>query len=226
MDDGNWKAAQPLPATGASSIASSGSSYSPWNLVGIEDAEASEPKSLSFQQLWHNYPSGSPYVDPATGKPPPGFENQCAIRVSVALTSSGANLNGYKGPSVQLNGGRTATSANQLAAWLSKSPPSGVGKPQDITGPDWQNKIAGKQGIVYFRHYWPNPGDTANNPTGDHIDLWGGSHLTLSWGEAGIPNFLRWMGKNEAHIHVPGLLDYRMSDVRKSKQIVFWPVNQ
>jgi hypothetical protein len=219
----SYKQHDESPSPPADTAESSSSGFSPWKLMGIGDADASQNDSLNFGRLWHNYPSSRPYVDPSTGEPPRGFENQCAIKVGVAPISSGANLNGYKGPSVQVNGVRTPTSANQLAAWLTKTPPSGVGKLQDITGPDWQKKIAGKTGIVYFRHYWANPGDAPNNPTGDHIDLWGGSHLTLSWGEAGGANFLRWLGVNEAH--VPGRPNLGFSDVRKSKQIVFWPVN-
>ncbi|MCY1287648.1 hypothetical protein D9M68_528680 [compost metagenome] len=42
-------------------------------------------KAVSFTQLWGAYPAGTPYVDPKTGDVPKGFENQCAVRMSVAL---------------------------------------------------------------------------------------------------------------------------------------------
>ena len=38
--------------------------------------------AVRFADLWSAYPSGYPYVDAKTGKPPRGYENQCAIKVN------------------------------------------------------------------------------------------------------------------------------------------------
>jgi hypothetical protein len=42
---------------------------------------------LKFETLWRNYPRSSPCTDPATGSPPPGFKDQCAMRVGRAGTT-------------------------------------------------------------------------------------------------------------------------------------------
>lgn len=44
---------------------------------------------VTFAKLWEGYPSDPPYTDPKTGKPPPGYSNQCAIKVSVAIHKAG-----------------------------------------------------------------------------------------------------------------------------------------
>ena len=38
--------------------------------------------------IWANYPDAKPYIDEKTGKPPKGFENQCAIKVSVCTSQA------------------------------------------------------------------------------------------------------------------------------------------
>jgi hypothetical protein len=50
-------------------------------------------RPIPFATLWRNYPTDTPCVLP-TGKPPKGFENQCAIRMSVCLDRSGVVLKG------------------------------------------------------------------------------------------------------------------------------------
>lgn len=55
---------------------------------------------VTFDALWAAYPAGKPYVDPKTGKPPPGSTNQCAIKVSVALHGAGVELKSFTGNSI------------------------------------------------------------------------------------------------------------------------------
>ena len=70
-----------------------------------------------------------------------------------------------------LNRKATATRAYELAEWLKLRPFLGVGKPENITGQDWQNKIKGRTGIIYFFGYWRQEGDSADALSGGHIDL-------------------------------------------------------
>ena len=39
-----------------------------------------EVTPVTFEKLWGSYPSGHPYVDPKTGKPPSGYETSAQSR--------------------------------------------------------------------------------------------------------------------------------------------------
>ncbi len=47
---------------------------------------------VTFATLWQSYPTTPPYIDPKTGKPPRYDENQCAIKVSVAIHGAGIEM--------------------------------------------------------------------------------------------------------------------------------------
>lgn len=52
--------------------------------------------AVKFADLWSNYPKTStPYLD-SKGNVPMGYENQCAIRVSVSLGGSGPTMKSFK----------------------------------------------------------------------------------------------------------------------------------
>lgn len=169
---------------------------------------------MSFLKMWSGYPSSHPYVDPKTGEDPPGFDNQCAIKLSVALQATGVDLASFKGAQVQVAAGKAAIRAEELAVWLKAQHFDGMHGAVDITGADWQDKIKDKHGIVAFKDYWTRPGE--KTPTGDHIDLWNGKSLTSS-GLAGMAvSFARFtLGMRSG----PGF-----SDLGKAKQITFWEV--
>lgn len=168
-----------------------------------------------FAALWSAYPSEKPYVDPKTGKVPEGYENQCAIKVSVALLGAGVRLDSFKGATVSVKGAKLAIRAQELATWLKAQRIQGVDTPpQTVTGADWQTKIKGRSGIVYFADYWTRGNEKV--PTGDHIDLWNGSRLTASGFEGAAVTFLRF-GLGIASL--PGF-----SDLGKAKAIWFWEV--
>lgn len=179
--------------------------------VGVE--------SVTFARLWGSYPSGHPYVDPKTGKPPAGFSNQCAIKVSLAIHGAGVEMKSFRGGAIKMNGLTTAYVAEQLAAWLKLQPFCGLPKaPEDVTGKDWQGKIAGRTGIIFFANYWKREGESTR-PTGDHIDLWNKTRLTSN-----PANFVRRLGISSIQ-WLPGLLaDYNFSDLAGSTQILFWEV--
>jgi type VI secretion system (T6SS) effector Tae4 (amidase) len=77
-----------------------------------------ELRAVSFAELWDNYPSGNPYDNP-------DYENQCAIRLSVALHRVGIGMksfsqklirpmNGDKIGRILLDGKPTATRADEM----------------------------------------------------------------------------------------------------------------
>lgn len=177
---------------------------------------------VAFAQLWASYPGGHPYVD-GNGKTPPGYDNQCAINLSVAIHGAGVEMLSFRGATVTLPGGRrAATSASQLADWLRQQPFCGLPKaPENVAGNDWQDKIKGRTGIVFFGHYWwrNDAEKAADRPTGDHIDLWNGSRLTAVRWEF----FSAWGRRFGFNSWQPGTA-WGFSDVRKAKTILFWEV--
>ncbi|MGN7876261.1 T6SS effector amidase Tae4 family protein [Roseateles sp. 22389] len=62
--------------------------------------------------------------------------------------------------------------------------------PETITGENWEKRIKGRTGIVYFADYWTRGNEKVS--TGDHIDLWNGSRLTASGLEGAAVTFLRF----------------------------------
>lgn len=96
-------------------------------------------KTVTFAELWAAYPGGTPYVDSKTGEVPPGFENQCAIRMSVTLHKVGIEMQSFRGKGqIRPAGKRTAVLASEMADWLRLKPMAGIGAPENITGVDWQ----------------------------------------------------------------------------------------
>lgn len=171
---------------------------------------------VTFAKLWDGYPSGHPYLD-AKGNTPSGFENQCAIKVSVALHAVGIEMKSFKGGSVLVNGKKVATAAEELAAWLKKQPFCGLPpKPESIAGDDWQAKIKGRAGIIFFANYWLRKTDAQGRPTGDHIDLWNEWRLTASSLESAGATFVRFvLGRRTG----PDI-----SDLGKATEILFWEI--
>ncbi|WP_080970853.1 type VI secretion system amidase effector protein Tae4 [Burkholderia cepacia] len=187
-------------------------------------------KALSFQELWNAYPTKDPYDDP-TGE----YENQCAIRMSVTFHNVGSDMKSFSQNVLKpmpgkktlgrliLNGKATATRAYELAEWLKLRPFLGVGKPENITGPEWQNKVKGRTGIIYFFGYWRQEGDSAGALSGGHIDLWNKDTLTPSFasfwrfrvGASTMPNFRSWLS---------GGTENWISDLSESKEIIFWEI--
>lgn len=180
-------------------------------------------EAVTFAKLWTAYPGGHPYVDPS-GRTPNGYENQCAINLSAAIHGAGVEMRSFRGATVTLSTGRkAATSASQLAAWLKQQPFCGLPiAPGDVTGEDWQDRIKGRTGIVYFEDYWArNAGEkSTNRPTGDHIDLWNGSRLTA----VGWAFFSAWGRRLGVHSFLPGT-ERGYSDVRRARSILFWEVD-
>ena len=175
--------------------------------------------AVTFAKLWDSYPSGHPYVDAKTGKPPLGYSNQCAIKVSMAIHGAGIEMKSFKGGAVTVNKMKCAVVATQLAGWLKLQPFCGLPKePENVTGKEWQTKIKGKTGIVYFENYWRRSGEKTT-ASGDHIDLWNGSRLTAT----GL-SFISTMGRRIGINEIGAGTDWGYSDVRNSTLVLFWEV--
>jgi len=110
---------------------------------------------------------------------PPGdpiYENQCAIKMSIALQGAGVSLDTYPKNRSEVRYVRQlqkkirgALAAEELAIWLSRA----IGNPE----PAYKNgealkKIKGRTGVVFFKDYWQRTPNGALD--GDHIDLWDG----------------------------------------------------
>ncbi|KVN33947.1 type VI secretion system amidase effector protein Tae4 [Burkholderia stagnalis] len=182
-------------------------------------------QALSFQELWNAYPKNAPYDDP-TGE----YENQCAIRMSVTFHSIGSDMKSFSQNVLKpmpgkktlgrliLRGKATATRAYELAEWLKLRPFLGLGRPEKITGPDWQEQVKGRTGIIYFFGYWRQDGDSADALSGGHIDLWNKDTLTPS-----VVSFLRFrIGVSQ--FRNPLTNNNWFSDLADSKEILFWEV--
>lgn len=179
-------------------------------------------QAAEFANLWASYPSAYPYVDPKTGKPPPGYENQCAIKVSVAIHGVGVEMKSFRGAAERVGGLPAALLASQLAAWLKQQPFCGLPKaPENVTGADWQDKIRSRTGIVYFADYWTrNAKEKASGrPTGDHIDLWNGSRLTATG-----RSFFSTMGRRLGLGSFGAGTSWGYSDLGRSSEILFWEI--
>ncbi|ASL72821.1 type VI secretion system amidase effector protein Tae4 [Ralstonia pseudosolanacearum] len=188
--------------------------------------------AVKFADLWANYVTGDPYRDPKTGTVPPGFGNQCAIRMSATLHQVGIEMKSFTPANVTvkpgsqfgrilLDGKYTAVRANQMGAWLSKQPFCGLPqKPENITGKDWESKVKGRTGIIMFDGYWTRDGESAASASGGHIDLWNGARLTISGFWDGFATVGRYLGRQSFR---PGTW-YGYSDLRNSKVILFWEV--
>lgn len=168
-----------------------------------------EKVTINFDALWSNYPSTDPCVNPVTRKK--AYDNQCAIRVGMALEKSGVSFKGFKGPRCEFGarGNGMVLRAQELADWLQSKPFINCPTAMQFGGKGFSKNLAARRGIVFFKDYWLRDGD--RSPTGDHIDLWNMDRLTPSW-----QNFTRFtLGI--------GRLPSLYSDLENSRSVVFWP---
>ncbi|WP_081053874.1 type VI secretion system amidase effector protein Tae4 [Burkholderia territorii] len=186
-------------------------------------------RAVTFKELWDVYPRGNPYDNPA-------YSNQCAIRVSVAFHRAGIEMKSFSSKLVKprsgqpsigrilLNGKATATRANELAAWLALQPFAGLGRTENITGPDWESRIKGRTGIVMFDSYWTREGEIPANASGGHIDLWNGSRMPINSFWSSLSTIGRYIGISSFRQGTSVLPAISYSDLGKSKSILFWEI--
>lgn len=184
----------------------------------IRTAPEAAPVPVKFQQLWNNYPHSAPCVNQKTGEK--AYDNQCAIRVGMALEKSGVSFKSFVGPRCAFgpHGNGMVLRAKALAIWLYSMPFKSCPASQVYEEKGFHKRLAGRTGIVFFQDYWARSTDKANSPTGDHIDLWNRDRLTPS-----METFMRFtLGISR----VPNLNPFGSgniySDLEKSRQVMFW----
>jgi hypothetical protein len=186
-------------------------------------------KSVRFSDLWNNYPNSDPCVNTRTGKP--AYDDQCAVRLGMALQKSGVNFKSFGGPRCEFGppGNGMVLRAQELADWLRRSPFPGCPTARILApGKGFATTLRGKTGIIFFQHYWLRGGErldankTAPFGTGNHIDLWRMDTLTPAF-----HNFLRF----NLHIdHFPSLNPLSppghnwYSDLNNATKIFFWQI--
>lgn len=133
-----------------------------------------EHNAITFDQIWNAYPDNIIHKDPKTGNDI--FSDHCAINVSQALYSNGVLMKSFRGtrcwqcPTPSPEGkGIHAIRAQELADYLQKRPFAGCPVAIVMSGEEFEEKISGKQGIVFFQDYWQRPGE--NGRTGNNINL-------------------------------------------------------
>ncbi len=170
-----------------------------------------ETTTLKFSDLWKNYPETSAPCLKADGSA--AFDDQCAIRLGVALERSGISNRSFKGvrcwdgahpPSHMLR-------AQEVADWLKRHPFAGCPQTKELAGPSWRKHAKGRQGIIFFKDYWIRSG--ARQATGDHIDLWDGQRLTSSSASSAVNGFFRF---------ALGIDSAWYSNLGESKLILLW----
>ena len=126
----------------------------------------------------------------------PVFSNQCAIRMGVALRRAGvqpAQLGGCPHCAVHPREDMHFINASQLAAAIAGARIEGLGPIEKISGTDaahFYPKIFGRTGIIYIQDYWHRSSDSADSPTGDHIDVWNGYRSSAKW----LMEWFSWLG--------------------------------
>lgn len=124
-----------------------------------------------FSRLWQNHPANKGIIAPCSANNgAPNFDNQCAIRMSVALADSGISLDTFTGEFCWHNHGkRHVLRAQELADWIASQTLifGNIDKKFSVTDKDFKGKL----GIVFFRNFW------GRGNQGDHIDLWYGDYM-------------------------------------------------
>jgi hypothetical protein len=169
-------------------------------LAMLNPASASGAEQpIKFSTLLSNHPKETPCA----------VTDRCAIRMAIALDKSGVSFAGYPGRKRPPCG---IVRAQELADWLAGAKRfAGQGKQEKMAGSDWQGRVKGRSGMIFFKDYWKRDSDGRNVTTGDHIDLWTGWKLTTWW--------------SPIRLYVPFMRRTRWySDLNRSKAVWFWEV--
>lgn len=147
-----------VPATGKAKVKTS---------LTAESVVCLEVEPVTFAQLWASYP------DEPNPHKNANYKNQCAIRLSIALHGVKVDMSSFSQRTVPKMPGKkelgrdlyrkpgkkqsepdkpVALRAYEMATWLKQRPQfCGMpAKPEDVTGHDWETKVKGRTGIIYF----------------------------------------------------------------------------
>ncbi|MCM5680443.1 type VI secretion system amidase effector protein Tae4 [Schlegelella sp. S2-27] len=122
-----------------------------------------------FHRLWGNHPTGK-FPCSTDGKS--HFENQCAIRMGVAITKSGISMKTWGLRQCwhhDKDEGHTLA-AEEMANALTRVIVPGMKRVEKHQAKEAFDKITGRKGIVFIKDFY--------NGSGDHIDLWNGWRMT------------------------------------------------
>ena len=175
---------------------------------------------VRFEDLWKHHPTIEGIDNPCSTNGKSNFDNQCAIKVGVALAKCGIKTSSLPGAIHCWHGHDKSEGhvirAEELANGLDKLPVAGLGKTEKIAVGDYHNKLRSKKGIIFFKDYWRREIngklESHRNRSGDHIDLWNGSRLT---------DWKTW-ARVRFNIVIPGV----WSNLKQSKEIWFWEVKK
>ena len=128
---------------------------------------------IKFKDLWYHHPANDNDTNPCFSTES-NFENQCAIRMGVALQRSGIGITHYQGA--------TCTTDYNFIPECKEFHPIRVeeliqfirmklGSPTAYRNCTYEDFVE-KKGIIVFLNFW------GKNNQGDHIDLWDGQSMT------------------------------------------------
>lgn len=133
---------------------------------------------IDFQTLWNNHPIIKDKEESPCSLP---FDNQCAIRMGIALLRSGVKVTNVKKCWSHPGEGHILLAeqlANRLQYHVSDVGTANKRKlPEVISVDDYKSK----KGIVFFKDFWARTKWEEKDErrfTGDHIDLWDGTQQT------------------------------------------------
>lgn len=106
--------------------------------------------------------------------------------------------------------GKHAIRAEELGNWLAGQPIPGMGAREMIDPATYQDDLDGRTGFIFFKDYWQRDGETFQNRSGDHIDLWNENRTTGNW--------FSWSR------NLQEALSSSVSDRNQAKGIWFWQV--
>lgn len=138
-----------------------------------------------FDTLWSRYPYNTSILKKRCFNDQPGTENDkpfsdyCAIMLSECLIKSEVDISTLPGKRCWSHGGtKHFLLAEQLANALAADPPAGFGGKEDIAPADYESTLDGRTGVIFFGDYWQRAGQSFENRSGDHIDLWNDNRTT------------------------------------------------
>jgi hypothetical protein len=169
--------------------------------------------ALTFEQLWDSYPK----FDPCSGH----YKDQCAARMGEALRGCGIEGLSFKGAKCNVDHPGHMLRAAEVADWLHRRPFAGCPVAIALTPKTWDSDIRGKTGIIFFDGYWHRDSDGPNVTTGNHIDLWNGSRLTMAGLQDTAATIGRFVFRRQALF---AGTDFGYSDLHNSNRTLFWEV--
>jgi hypothetical protein len=168
---------------------------------------------LKFNKLWEDFPESNVMKaicqnkQSSTSSRP--FGNYCAILLSDTLIRSGVSTNTAKVKKCWSHTGmKHILLAEEMANWLNTANIGGMKKVEKIRPASFQQDLAGRTGIIFFKDYWQRGNESPENRSGDHIDLWNKNEISSS----GM--FMRSVYEFFGAV----------SDLNKSKEIWFWEI--